>query len=158
MILGYEDCTGKKLKKLVIHRDGFSNEDADWYKNYFGKKGIDYSVIEVKKNISSKMLREENGVAKNPKFGDCLANDTEAFIVSTDIKDGKASPRPLHIKKQVGNLSMEIILQQIVALSCMHYGAIIKSRLPVTTFYADKICKNIDYVPEGKFGNRLFFL
>lgn len=158
IILGYEESTRVKLKNLVIHRDGFSNEDADWYKNYFEKKEINYSVIEVKKFFSSKLLREENGIAKNPQCGDCLANETEAFIVTTDIKDGKSSPRPLHIKKQVGTLSMEIILQQILALSCMHFGATKKSRLPVTTFYADKICKNIDYVPEGKFGNRLFFL
>lgn len=40
----------------------------------------------------------------------------------------------------------------------MHFGATKKSRLPVTTYYADKISKNIDYVPEEKFGNRLFFL
>ena len=53
---------------------------------------------------------------------------------------------------------METVVQQILALSCMHFGATKKSRLPVTTYYADKICKNIDYVPEGKFGNRLFFL
>lgn len=158
VILGYEECTGEKLKNLVIHRDGFSNEDANWYKNYFEKKGINYSVIEVKKFFSSKLLREENGIAKNPQCGDCLVNETEAFIVTTDIKDGRSSPRPLHIKKQVGNLTMDIILQQILALSCMHFGATKKSRLPVTTYYADKICKNIDYVPEGKFGNRLFFL
>ncbi len=158
VILGYEENTGEPLKNLVIHRDGFSNEDAEWYQNYFSKKGINYSVIEVKKFFSSKLLREENGIAKNPQCGDCLANESEAFIVTTDIKDGRASPRPLHIKKQVGNLSMDIILQQILALSCMHFGATKKPRLPVTTFYADKICKNIDYVPEGQFGNRLFFL
>ena len=104
------------------------------------------------------MLRDDNNCVNNPLCGDALVNENEAFIVTTDIKDGKSSPRPLHIKKQVGNLSMDIILQQILSLSCMHFGATKKSRLPVTTFYADKICKNIDFVPEGKFGNRLFFL
>lgn len=158
VLLGYEETTGSKIKNLVIHRDGFSNEDAEWYKKYFEKKIIDYSVIEVKKFVSSKLLREENGIIKNPKCGDTLLNKDEAFVVTTDIKDGKASPKPLHIKKQIGNLPMETIVQQILALSCMHFGATKKSRLPVTTFYADKICKNIDYVPEGKFGNRLFFL
>ena len=158
VILGYEENTGKQIKNLVIHRDGFSNEDALWYKKYFEKKGINYSVVEVKKFVSSKLLRDENGIARNPECGDCLISDDEAFVVTTDIKEGRASPRPLHIKKQVGNLSMDIIVRQILTLSCMHFGATKKSRLPVTTFYADKICKNIDYVPEGKFGNRLFFL
>lgn len=158
VILGYEECTGSKIKNLVIHRDGFSNEDAMWYQKYFSEKGINYSVIEVKKFVSCKMLLEENGIAQNPKFGDALVSESEAFIITTDINDGRASPRPLHIKKQIGNLNMDIILKQILALSCMHFGATKKSRLPVTTYYADKICKNIDYVPEGKFGNRLFFL
>lgn len=158
VILGYEEATGSKLKNLVIHRDGFSNEKPEWYKNYFTKKEINYSVIEVKKFVSSKLLRDDNGTITNPVCGDALINEEEAYIVTTDIKDGKASPRPLHIKKQVGNIPMEIIIQQILALSCMHFGATKKSRLPVTTYYADKICKNIDYVPEGKFGNRLIFL
>lgn len=158
VLLGYEEATGSKIKNLVIHRDGFSNEDAKWYKNYFEKKNIDYSVIEVKKFVSSKLLREDNGIIRNPLCGDSLLSEDEAFVVTTDIRDGKASPKPLHIKKQVGSLSMDTIVQQILALSCMHFGATKKSRLPVTTFYADKICKNIDYVPEGKFGNRLFFL
>lgn len=158
VILGYEEVTGVTLKNLIIHRDGFSNEDAEWYKNYFTKKEINYSVIEVKKFVSSKLLCDNNGNITNPSCGDALLNDSEAFIVTTDIKDGRASPRPLHIKKQVGDLPMEVIVQQTLALSCMHFGATKKSRLPVTTYYADKICKNIDYVPEGKFGNRLFFL
>lgn len=158
VILGYEEATGEKLKNLVIHGDGFSNEDAEWYRNYFSKNQINYSVIEVKKYVASKLLCDDNGMISNPNCGDALINETEAFIVTTDIKDGRASPQPLHIKKQVGNLSMETVVQQILALSCMHFGATKKSRLPVTTFYADKICKNIDYVPEGKFGNRLFFL
>ena len=158
VILGFEEQTNSKIKNIVIHRDGFSNEDAEWYKSYFNKKDINYSVIEVKKFVFSKMLRDDNNCVNNPLCGDALVNENEAFIVTTDIKDGKSSPRPLHIKKQVGNLSMDIILQQILSLSCMHFGATKKSRLPVTTFYADKICKNIDFVPEGKFGNRLFFL
>ena len=158
VILGYEEKTGSSIKNIVIHRDGFSNEDAEWYKNYFDNKQINYTVVEVKKYVSSKLLCDVNGIALNPSCGSALINEDEAFIVTTDIKDGKASPRPLHIKKQVGNLQMKTVVQQILALSCMHFGATKKSRLPVTTYYADKICKNIDYIPEGKFGNNLFFL
>ena len=158
VLLGYEESTGTRIKNIVIHRDGFSNEDAEWYKVYFEKKQINYSVIEIKKFVSSKLLVDQNGIASNPSCGDALINDDEAFVVTTDIKDGKASPRPLHIKKQVGDIPMETVVKQVLALSCMHFGATKKSRLPVTTYYADKICKNIDYVPEGKIGNRLFFL
>ena len=40
---------------MVIHRDGFSNENDEWYKKYFGAKGIEYSIIEVRKNIIKKL-------------------------------------------------------------------------------------------------------
>lgn len=36
VIFSYEDRFGEIPKNVVIHRDGFSNENDDWYKNYFG--------------------------------------------------------------------------------------------------------------------------
>ena len=56
MILSYEDRFGESPKNVVIHRDVFSNENDELYKNYFGAKGIEYSIIEVRKNISSKLM------------------------------------------------------------------------------------------------------
>ena len=53
---------------------------------------------------------------------------------------------------------MANILTQILYLSQLHVGSTHKMRLPITTGYADKICKNRDYVPEGKMDDRLFFL
>lgn len=49
MIFAYEDRFGEMPKNIVIHRDGFSNEDDEWYKNYFAAKGIMYNIIEVRK-------------------------------------------------------------------------------------------------------------
>lgn len=57
-----------------------------------------------------------------------------------------------------GNVSMAHILKQILYLSQLHVGSIQKLRLPITTGYADKICKNKDYIPDGKMDDRLFFL
>lgn len=53
---------------------------------------------------------------------------------------------------------MAHILKQILYLSQLHVGSIQKLRLPITTGYADKICKNKDYIPDGKMDDRLFFL
>lgn len=49
VIFAYEDRFGEMPKNIVIHRDGFSNEDDEWYKNYFAAKGIMYNIIEVRK-------------------------------------------------------------------------------------------------------------
>ena len=65
---------------------------------------------------------------------------------------------PLLIEKKSGSLSMAKILTQIMYLSQLHVGSTHKMRLPITTGYADKICKKRDFVPDGKMDDRLFFL
>lgn len=72
VIFSYEDRFGESPKNVVIHRDGFSNENDEWYKNYFGAKGIEYSIIEVRKNISSKLILIRDGNIENPTMGYCV--------------------------------------------------------------------------------------
>lgn len=158
VIFSYEDRFGESPKNVVIHRDGFSNENDEWYKNYFGAKGIEYSIIEVRKNISSKLILIQDGNIENPTMGYCVYNDSKGYLVTTDMKNRKGSPNPILVEKKCGNISMADILKQILYLSQLHVGSTHKMRLPITTGYADKICKNRDFVPEGKMDDRLFFL
>jgi len=142
----------------MIHRDGFSNEEDSWYDEYFNEKNVNYNIIEIRKFVFSKMSLQTNNRVVNPKVGSAIYNDKEGFLVTTDIKDYLGSPDPLHIKKVKSNLSMRDIMLQILALSYMHIGSTKKLKLPITTGYADEICKNIEFVPGGKFENKLFFL
>lgn len=158
VIFSYEDKFGEMPKNVVIHRDGFSNENDDWYKNYFGAKGIEYSIIEVRKNVSSKLILMQDDKAMNPMMGHCIYNNNKGYIVTTDMKNKKGSPNPILIEKKCGNISMAHILTQVLYLSQLHMGSTHKMRLPITTGYADKICKNRDFVPEGQMDDRLFFL
>lgn len=158
IIFAYEDKFGEMPKNIVIHRDGFSNEDSEWYQNYFAAKGIEYSIIEIRKNISSKLIYFEDGIVLNPPLGCCVYNKKKGYLVTTDMKNKNGSPNPLLIEKKCGNISIGDILTQVLYLSQLHVGSTHKMRLPITTGYADKICKNRDYVPEGKMNDRLFFL
>ena len=158
VIFAYEDRFGEMPKNIVIHRDGFSNEDDEWYKNYFAAKGIMYNIIEVRKNISSKLIFWQNGQIENPPMGYCVYNADKGYLVTTNMKNKKGSPNPILIEKKCGNLSMADILTQVLYLSQLHVGSTQKLRLPITTGYADKICKNREFVPEGKMDDRLFFL
>jgi hypothetical protein len=157
VILSYEEVFGEKPNNIVIHRDGFSNEDADWYEHYFKAQGIRYSIIEVRKNVGAKMI-EENGGDLNPGMGACIFNENKAFLVTTMMKRKKGSPNPLIIEKNCGDISITDAVTQILYLTQLHVGSVQKPRLPVTTGYADKICKNLDFVPTGKVENKLFFL
>lgn len=53
---------------------------------------------------------------------------------------------------------MITILNQIYALSQIHIGSTKSMGLPITTGYADKICKAIEFIPQGKLSDKLFFL
>ena len=157
VILSYEDTYGEKPRNIVIHRDGFSNEDAEWYEHYFKAQNINYSIIEVRKNVGAKVL-EENSTDLNPAMGACVFNDNKAYLVSTLMKGKKGSPNPLVIERTCGDISMTDAVTQVLYLTQLHVGSTQKPRLPITTGYADKICKNLEYVPTGKVENKLFFL
>ncbi len=94
----------------------------------------------------------------NPAAGACLYNDNRAYLVTTIMKNKKGSPNPLIIEKNCGNISMLDAIQQVLYLTQLHVGSTNKLRLPITTSYADKICKNYEYVPSGQMENNLFFL
>lgn len=158
VIFSYEDKFGESPKNVVIHRDGFSNENDEWYSQYFGAKGIEYSIIEVRKNIGSKLFLLEDNKIINPTLGYCIYNKNKAYLVTTEMKNKKGSPSPILIEKKCGDISMVCILKQILYLSQLHVGATQNMKLPITTGYADKICKNREFVPEGKMDDRLFFL
>ena len=140
-----------------LRRNGIINEDAEWYEHYFKAQGIEYSIIEVRKNIGAKMIEMKTG-DMNPSMGACVFNDKQAYLVTTLMTHKKGSPNPLLIEKSCGNISMVNAVTQILYLTQLHVGSTNKLRLPITTGYADKICKNLDYVPTGQVENKLFFL
>ena len=44
---------------VVIHRDGFSNEGIEWYVQYFQRNNIIFDLVEIRKNISTRLLHPE---------------------------------------------------------------------------------------------------
>ena len=158
VIFSYEDKFGETPKSIVIHRDGFSNEKDEWYEQYFGSKGIKYCIVEVRKNISSKLMLVQDGEILNPTMGYCVYNQDKGYLVTTNIEVKMGSPNPILIERKCGEIPMKHILTQVLYLSQLHVGSTHKLRLPITTGYADKICKNREFVPEGKMDDRLFFL
>lgn len=154
----YEEKYGELPKNIVIHRDGFSRENLNWYEEYFGKYNINFNIIEIKKNTSIKLASINGNIVNNPAKGQYVVNGNKAFVVTTDIKENLGSPKPLKIEKTYGSLDMITILNQIYALSQIHIGSTKSMRLPITTGYADKICKAIEFIPQGKLSDKLFFL
>lgn len=159
VLITYKKSSGEFPKRIVIHRDGFSNEEKNWYIEYFNRRNIEFDIVEIRKNISVRLL-EENEISNgmNPKSGSTVIKDNMAYIITTNVKRYLGAPRPLLLVHRHGNLSMKVIARQVYILSEMHIGSMRTSRLPLTTLYADKICKHHDHVPHNILTNQLYFL
>ncbi len=160
ILIAYQDNNNGRLPEhIVIHRDGFSNENMDWYIHYFESKHIRFDLVEVKKFVSRRLLdNARQNFDCNPASGIAAIKGNEAYLITTEVKPYLGSPQPIHLVHRHGALPMENIVKQIYVLSEMHTGSMRTSRLPLTTLYADKICKNHDYVPINQLLSELYFL
>ncbi|MDE6003875.1 MAG: hypothetical protein K2G88_00625, partial [Oscillospiraceae bacterium] len=162
ILLAYKENNNDNLPKhIVIHRDGISNEDMNWYTQYFGKKNIQFDLVEIKKFVYRRLMdmsRQDASFDLNPSPGTAVIKGKEAFLVTTDVKAKLGAPQPIHLVHRYGILPMEKIVKQIYVLSEIHTGSMKTSRLPLTTFYADKICKKHDCIPNNKLMRELYFL
>lgn len=159
VMLAYKTAHGDYPKRVVVHRDGFSNEGNDWYIDYFKRRNIEFDLVEIRKNIPTRLInRNQVSNEMNPDSGAVIVKDNEAYLISTEVKPYLGSPRPLMLVHKYGNLSIQQIARQVYVLSEMHIGSMRTSRLPITTLYADKICKHHNHVPHDALSNKLYFI
>lgn len=161
VLLSYKNNQGAYPNHIVVHRDGFSNEEDYWYEEYFNRKNIEFDLVEIRKNLPARLIERKRAYDKiemNPKSGTAIINDNEAYLISTEVSSWLGAPRPLKLVHKHGNLKMEQIVRQVYVLSELHVGSMRTSRLPITTLYADKICKHLNHVVHDTFSNKLYFL
>lgn len=86
--------------------------------------------------------------------------ENEAYLITTNPSENMGMARPLRIKKVYGNQNMDDIVKDIYKLSFMHIGSIMKSRLPITTYYADlsSIYSHRELMPKSVDNNILHFI
>lgn len=157
ILSAYRKEMGTYPSSVVIHRDGFSHEDDDWYKEYFGSLGIAYSIFEVRKSGAPRIMGVYGHRVDNPGIGEVLIDETHqsAYMVTTRPYNG--AQRPIQITKTCGDVSLLTGLQQIYALTKVDPRSTWNVRLPITTRLADLACKAKDYVPQGVFCHELYF-
>lgn len=115
--------------------------------------------MEIRKNISTRLLHPEQiSNEMNPNSGMAVIRENKAYLISTEVKPYLGAPRPLLLVHQYGSLSIQQIVRQVYILSEIHVGSMRTSRLPITTLYADKICKHHQHVPHDVLSNQLYFL
>ena len=129
-------------KKIIIHRDGNLPEPEKEVLMKWGDEiGATFYFVEVIKSRCPRLYATtgQKKVIKTPKGSIFKLSETEALLVSSEFPDGfKATPNPIRICTHLP-FPLTQALHSVLSLTLLHYGSVRLPRLPVTTYYADKI-------------------
>ncbi|MBB1125611.1 Piwi domain-containing protein [Thiospirillum jenense] len=128
-------------KRVIIHRDGrlYEKEQRNLLR-WSREIGATFYFVEIIKDGNPRLYGvKEKEIVKAPKGSILTLSDTEAFLISSDIPDKfQATPQPLRIRTD-SSLPLAKALHSVLTLTLLHYGSERPPRLPVTTYYADRI-------------------
>jgi hypothetical protein len=146
-VAGYKQERGSYPNHIVLHRDGFMNEDLTPVKELLAELSISYDIVEIRKQSPARILDLEDGKASVPDKGIAALNrdDRHAILASFGKPESQATstytglPQPIQVELKEGDTDIETIVSQVYLLSQSHIGAVsATARLPITTYYADK--------------------
>ncbi|MFB2920741.1 Piwi domain-containing protein [Aerosakkonema funiforme] len=140
------------LQHLVIHRDGKVQDEEfqaiSELKTQLADEGLKYlDVVEVIKSGTCRAVLWNPESVENPytnpqKGWGWEHCRHEAVILTTGDREAKvspnSSPRPLRIRRRLGETDLLTLAEQVYWLSEMQVGTTQTIRLPITTYYADR--------------------
>ncbi|WHY78381.1 Piwi domain-containing protein [Neobacillus sp. WH10] len=137
-IHAYQEVYGKQPKHLTIHRDGFGREDIEQAQSLLDSMNIQIDFVEVLKNNNRRMAVYE-GNKWITQQGLCYLSKKErkGYLCSTNPREFVGMAQPIKIIQRTETLSFEQIMSDIYKLSFMHIHSMQKTRLPISTHYAD---------------------
>ena len=160
-VASYEKIYNEYPKHILIHRDGISREELDILKETAKNLDIKFEYVEITKNVNRRIatFKTSDGLWET-EMGSYYAKENFAYIVTTNPYEKIGMAKPLRIKRVHGEQSMDKIVEDVYKLSFMHIGSILKSRLPVTTHYADlsSTYGNRELIPNNIDSNALHFI
>lgn len=160
-VASYEKIYNEYPKHIVIHRDGISREELDILKETAKNLDIKFEYVEITKNVNRRIatFKTSDGLWET-EMGSYYAKENFAYIVTTNPYEKIGMAKPLRIKRVHGEQTMDKIVEDVYKLSFMHIGSILKSRLPVTTHYADlsSTYGNRELMPNNIDSNTLHFI
>ena len=146
-VVGYKQERGEYPNHIVIHRDGFMNEDLSPVEELLAELSITYDIVEIRKQSPGRILDLEDGQASVPDKGVAALNksDDHAILASFGKPESQATsqytglPQPIQVEREAGDTDIRTLVSQVYLLSQSHIGAIsATARLPITTYYADR--------------------
>lgn len=156
----YRKVYGTNLNHLTIHRDGKSfSEEIQAIQDILDKQSIAFDYVSVIKRNNRRMAIFDNGKWET-KMGMAYVKGNMAYLCATDPKENVGMAVPLKIVQQTNELNIKQIISDIYHLSFMHIGSLNKSRLPITTHYADLSSTqyNRGFMPKDHNSRALYFV
>lgn len=135
----YEEAFGERPRHMTFHRDGKCyEEEMESVRKVMEEEGIPFDFVSVIKDSQTRMARFSERDRWETVLGAAYIKKNLAYLCSTNPHERMGMAKPLKIERTAGILTMNQIVSDIFNLSYMHIGALNKTRLPVTTHYADK--------------------
>jgi FtsZ-binding cell division protein ZapB len=150
------------LNYIVIHRDGFCrNSEQKFFKTFFDKINIKYSIISILKKINRKIIIKSELTNKYESTICSYLNNKENFsyIISTNIRGNKiANPYKIQIIDSNFSYDLKKAVDDIHHLTYMCFHTTLKTRLPATIYYSDKssTSHNREYIKCEKVYQKIF--
>lgn len=154
-----ENTRTQRLDGITIHRDGFlTNSEKDGLEAALNtlilgnKVSENFSCIAVniKKGANYRLFSDAKGDIKNPSMGSYYVIDSKRAFISTTGEPllSKPTSKPLLVEVVSirGKFNLIDTLKDIFYLSELNWGSPTSAiKLPVTTYYADKMVDFADY-------------
>jgi len=137
---------GKKIKNIVIHKDGdIYDDDVVTFRSLAKELNLNIALISIKKSKGYRIYRKKGDSIGAPYTGDYVILSRKKALITTMgygfIKQG--TPAPLlvelrHVDDEF-NYTIQDALDDIYRLSYIHWQVVTsKMKLPVTIAYADE--------------------
>ena len=146
---------GRPPRHVVIHRDGKFYLDVENLINRLDKaRDIikRFDLVEIRKSGNPRIAAYDESNSgfdiadKGVAFH--VHNGEHSYLTTTGGNEGSpGTPRPIQIVKRHGSTDLDTLAEQTYWLSEAHVGSLSRStRLPITTYYADKCA---DFAMKG---------
>lgn len=128
-------------KRVIIHRDGdLPSQEKESLIRWAEEIDAIFYFVEIIKNNNPRLygMEKNEKVVNAPKGSIFKMSEREALLVSSEFPANLGTPRPLKIRSH-HPLPLKQALHSVLSLTLLHYGSERLPRLPVSTYYADKI-------------------
>lgn len=132
----YKNMYGFYPKHITFHRDGVCRENLEELDNRLSSLHIKFDYVEIIKNSNRRMVTYQNN-SWFTEQGLYYKRGQTAYLCATDPRESVGMAQPIKIEQKTNVLPFDFIVKDVYLLSFMHVHSLLKTRLPITTHYAD---------------------